>query len=142
MSTQLELFKAHREAQGKYTYFVLAAAGAGIAFALNQTKGQALEASHALVGAAVLSWALSFWSGCHYLRLTQSFLNMNGEVLRIEEGRHAQYPRHPDVVSAAHGALDKLNTKLGRWSYFQLVTLYCGALFYIAWHALDMYLRS
>jgi hypothetical protein len=35
---KLELLRAHRTAADKYTYFLLAAAGAAIGFALNQTR--------------------------------------------------------------------------------------------------------
>jgi hypothetical protein len=35
---QMEVYKQHRNAQEKYVYFLLAAAGAAIGFAVNQTK--------------------------------------------------------------------------------------------------------
>ena len=37
-----EVYKALREAQNKYTYFLLAAAGAAIALAVKQTQGTAM----------------------------------------------------------------------------------------------------
>jgi hypothetical protein len=35
---QIEIYRQHRTAQDKYIYFLLAAAGAAIAFAVNQTQ--------------------------------------------------------------------------------------------------------
>lgn len=56
-----ELYRAHRTAQDKYTYFILAAAGAAIAFALNQTHDATLSWFKLPLGAAVLCWGLSFF---------------------------------------------------------------------------------
>jgi hypothetical protein len=39
---QIEIYRQHRTAQDKYGYFLLAAAGAAIAFAVNQTQGAKL----------------------------------------------------------------------------------------------------
>ena len=40
---QNEVYRQFRTAQDKYTYFLLAAAGAGIALAVNQTQGADLS---------------------------------------------------------------------------------------------------
>lgn len=39
---RIEIFKTHRAAQEKYIYFLLAAAGAGIALIINQTHDSKL----------------------------------------------------------------------------------------------------
>ncbi len=53
-SEELEVFKALRSAQDRYDYFLMAAAGAAVAFALNQTHGEALSLSHMPLGGALL----------------------------------------------------------------------------------------
>lgn len=50
-----EVYKALREAQNKYTYFLLAAAGVAIALAVNQTQGTAVAWSQIPLAAAGLS---------------------------------------------------------------------------------------
>lgn len=49
---ELELFRQFRSVQQKNSYFLLAAAGAAMAFAMTQTKAEPLNWSHLL-------WALS-----------------------------------------------------------------------------------
>jgi hypothetical protein len=51
--TELEVYKALREAQNRYTYFLLAAAAAAISVALNQTQAATLRLSHVPLGFAV-----------------------------------------------------------------------------------------
>ena len=64
---QLEVYRTLREAQGRYTYFLLAAAGAGIALAVNETHRAELAWSQLPLGLAVLNWGSSFFCGCRYL---------------------------------------------------------------------------
>ena len=76
-SSELEIYRQQRQGQDKYVYFLLAAAGASIAFALNQTKGLALAGSQWSLGVSVACWALSFLTGCSRL-LT---IDENGQPL-------------------------------------------------------------
>ena len=57
---ELEVYRQHRVSQDKYAYFLLAAAGAAIAFSLNQTHSAALSRSHWSLAGAGLCWGLSF----------------------------------------------------------------------------------
>ncbi len=49
-----EVFRALRKSQDKYTYFLLAAAGAAIAVAVNQTQGLAIAWSQVPFALSVL----------------------------------------------------------------------------------------
>jgi len=140
------LFKEHRTAQDKYTYFLLAAVGAAVAFALTQTRDAALVRSHALLGGALALWALSFILGCRQLQYVQSNLYANGELLAVKSSLHPKVPAHPDYIRAAsEGIRDAMTTNAdraawsGRWQFRSFVA---GALLYIAWHILQMYARS
>ena len=62
------LYNAHTEGRAKYIYFLLAAAGACIAFAVNQTQVARLAWSQMPLGAAVLSWGMSFASAACIFR--------------------------------------------------------------------------
>jgi hypothetical protein len=59
-SAREEIYKATREGQDKYTYFLLAAAGAAVAFAVTQSQTATLTWSKVPLALAVLSWAFSF----------------------------------------------------------------------------------
>jgi hypothetical protein len=65
---QMEVYRALRTGQDKYTYFLLAAAGAAIALAVNQTHDAALAWSQLPLLIGVLCWALSFVFGCLHLQ--------------------------------------------------------------------------
>jgi hypothetical protein len=53
-----EVYRALREAQNRYSYFLLAAAGGGVGFAVSQTRDAALDRTHSLLGCALLAWGL------------------------------------------------------------------------------------
>lgn len=80
---QVEVYRALREAQTRYTYFLLAAAGGGIALSVSQTQGAVLSWSQSPLGGAVLAWGLSFFFGCLHLGYVVSNLYANAELLRV-----------------------------------------------------------
>lgn len=53
-----EIYRALRESQNKYTYFLLAAAGAAVALTVNQTREAHLAWSQVPLALGALSWAL------------------------------------------------------------------------------------
>jgi hypothetical protein len=142
--TTREVYRALREAQGKQTYFLLAAAGAAIAFAVNQTQNTALAFSQVPLAAAVLSWALSFFFGCRHLAYVSSTLYANLELFRVESGQHPQV-QHPQMVAAAsegiRQAIESNSERANRFGHRQFMFLVAGAVLYIVWHVLEMYLR-
>lgn len=141
MAQSTDVINTQREYQGKIVYFLLAAAGASIAFAVTQTKDATLEWRHALLGAAVLCWGVSFWSGHRYLDAVAKFLNMNADYLRVREGVHPEFPAHPQLVEALRETLGKSGAKTGQYYIWQYRLLLAGAVFYVAWHTYEMFLR-
>ncbi len=141
-----EVFRAHREAQNKYTYFLLATAGAVIALAVNQTRGAALAWSQVPLAVAVLSWGLSFFVGTRHLQYVSSTLYSNADLLRVQSGQHPELGADPRVVAAAsqgiRNAIEQNSeraNRLGRWQFRFLVM---GSVLYVVWHVLEMYLRG
>jgi hypothetical protein len=145
-NADVELFKVHRQVQEKHDYFLLAAAGAAIGFALAQTKDAHLGWDHALLGVAVLSWGLSFYAGCRRLSYVDSNLWVNAELRTIMRGEHPEVGAHPQrVAAAAEGtriAFDRNMTTGRKWGIAQFRLLIAGALAYVGWHILQMYLRG
>jgi hypothetical protein len=143
---QLEVYRALRESQGKYTYFLLAAVGAAVGFALSQTKETALCLSQIPLGIAVVLWGLSFYLGCRNISYVNSLLYANSEMLRIESGQHPEVGTHPQMVGAAsegiREAMDHNAKKANTMGNWQFSTLIAGAIFYIFWHIVEMHLRS
>jgi len=145
MDHELEVYRQHRTSQDKYTYFLLAAAGAAIALALNQTQGAPLKWSQVPLAGAVLLWGFSFFCGCRQLGYINSTLFANAELLRVQRGIHPQVGRHPDHVAAASegikSAMETNSDRANRYAHLQLRLFFSGALFYIAWHMYEMWLR-
>ncbi len=141
-----EVFKAHREAQNKYTYFLLAAAAAAIAFAVNKTSAVALARSQAPLALAVLSWGLSFFAGTRHLAYVSSTLYANVDLLRVESGQHPEVGGDPQLIAAAgqgiRSAIEWNSERANRWAHWQFRLLVAGAVLYVAWHVLEMYLRG
>lgn len=143
--TELEIYRQQRQGQDKYIYFLLAAVGASIAFALNQTKGLALTPSQWPLGAAVLCWAGSFLMGCSRLGLINDTLHANQGLVRVQKGTH-ELIEHPAEIPLASKmmkeGLEKLGRKTNRRALWQYRLLISGAALYIGWHVYEMYIRG
>lgn len=135
-----------RDAQNRYTYFLLAAAASAIAFGVTQTRTVPLVATQLPLGAAVLAWAASFYAGCMHLRYVQSTLYANHALLKVEAGTHRRVPDHPQHRQAAHEgisqAMELNNEAASRYGNWQFRLLNAGAVLYLVWHVLEMARRS
>ena len=141
-----EVYRALREAQNKYTYFLLAAAGAAMALSVNQTQGVALAWSQVSLGAGVLSWGLSFFFGLRHLGYVTSTLYANAELLRVESGQHPEFGSNPQMMAAANQgireAIKSKSDRAVRTGHLQFGFMIAGAVLYFLWHVLEMYLSS
>lgn len=142
----LEIYRQLRLSQDKYTYFLLAASGAAVALAINQTREASLSVSQVPLALAVLAWAASFYSGCRHLNWTAAILGKNFELLRVEEGTHPMAGNEPEHMQLASGVLrtileNDLNTasRLAQWQFASFIL---GAAFYISWHIGEMWMRT
>ena len=75
-----EVYQQFRTSQDKYSYFLLAAAGAAIGFALTQTQGKPLSWSQLPLALAVVCWGLSFYFGCYFIEHITSSLYANFDL--------------------------------------------------------------
>jgi hypothetical protein len=138
----LELLRAHRATKEKYIYFLLAAAGAGIGFAVNKTRDASLSWSMMPLAASVACWGLSFYFGCRQATEVAALLYENYNFLRLKSGELAEIPPHPQVVADIWGLVEKRFKNSGRYGNRQFEFLIADAVFYIGWHVLEMYLRT
>ncbi|MEQ8281668.1 MAG: hypothetical protein RIC04_02760 [Parvibaculum sp.] len=138
--TERHLIKTQQAEQLKFTYFLLASAGAAIAFALTQTHQQTLAGAHAFLGLALAMWALSFWCGCIYLRHVDVMLAANIERVRLQTRFFQQNPDRAaqmiDDVNVTFSNKKRAGIRASRWQY---ILLFAGALFFAAWRFMEMY---
>lgn len=142
----IEVYRQLRISQHKYTYFMLAAAASAVAFAVTRTQDDVLAWSMLPLAGAVISWGASFFFGCRHLDYVNSTLYANYELLRVEKGIHREAGTHPNMIAAASEGIRKAieansnrANRLGKWQ-FRMLTV--GALFYLSWHILEMYIRT
>lgn len=141
---ELEIHRALRESQNKYTYFLLAVVGAAIALVVNQTQGTSLDWSQLPLAAAVLAWALSFFFGCRNRAYVSSGLSTNVAIFDVNAGRHKLVGTNPDAIQFAlktlHEIFEDQSNKANRFANLQFRFLVAGAVLYVAWHVFEMYL--
>jgi hypothetical protein len=141
-----DIYLQHRQGQDKYTYFLLAAAASALAFAVQKTVGLPFSWSMAPLGGAAIAWGLSFYFGCKNVSWVLTALYANVGLLQLKSGTHPNQPAHPQELTAAvagvRNALDHNAEKAYFYASWQFRTLIIGGVLFIAWHVLEMYLRT
>ncbi len=144
--TANNVWKQLHEAKGRYVYFLLAAAGSGIGLAVQRTAGDHLRWSMLPLGLAVVCWGYSFFAGCRNRQHDQAHLNINAYALMMLSGDDPEAPENPlvraKVVDILKGAMKSDSDAAGKWYLRQFRFLVGGAVLYLAWHVLEMALRT
>lgn len=110
-----ELRKSHQIGQEKYIYFLLAAAGAAIGFAVQKTDGLVLTWWLLPVGIATVCWGFSFYFGCKTIIWVQTSISANYNLLMLKQGNHSEQPTQPEELAAAVvGVKSALKENIGK----------------------------
>jgi len=139
--TILELYKQQQNLNEKHTYFLLAAAGAAIGFAVQKTEGLLLSWWLAPVGLAILCWGASFFYGCKHIGACQAVISLNSDLLEVSRGTHHRQPP-PQITQAilqdTKTELDKnvRRSTVAKRAQFRL--LIEGAVLFVLWRVLEM----
>lgn len=143
---EIDIHRALRESQNKHTYFLLTVVGAAIALVVNQTQGALLNWSQLPLAAAVFAWALSFFFGCRNLSYVSSGLYTNAALFEVNDGRNKLAGTNPEAIQVARETLRAIfedqSSNANRFANLQFRTLVTGVVLYVAWHVLEMYLRT
>src|SRR5215212_2804491 len=124
-----DLIREILSGENKYIYYLLAATGACIAFAISKTEDAVLSLSHIPWAVAVLSWGLSSYCGLRILMDETVYMSRG---IRSETNLAQQF-EEPQLERA----IRKVRHKRG-----QFLFLLIGAIFFVVWHFLEMFLRS
>lgn len=145
-SDLIEIHKQHRTGQDKYTYFLLAVTASAIAFSVQKTTDLELTWSMLPLGLAVAVWGTSFYFGCKNLLWVQTSISANYSLLQLQKGVHPDQPNHPQLLEAAiTGVISALESNVknaqfyAEWQFRLLIT---GAVFFLAWHVIEMIIRT
>ena len=141
-----EIYRNLQKSQDKYIYFILAATIASIGFTITQTQNIIFSRSLIPLGISILCWGFSFFFGCRNREYYNSILYANFDLLNIQLGNHSVTDSHPQKIQAASEgimqAIQKNSDKANRLAHLQMATFILGALFYLVWHILEIYLRT
>ncbi|MCR6686073.1 hypothetical protein [Pseudoxanthomonas sp.] len=133
----IHLNRVHADGHSKYVYFLLAATGAALGYALGKLDSTPVDCTVWLGLAAIASWLLSFWLGCKHVTSIQSAIWLNAEVLQLEEGTHPNQPSSMEATAiakaAAASALEARNNRAAALFNWQFKTLALGVLLFTAW---------
>lgn len=142
---ELELFKQYKSAQDKYRYFLLAAAASAIGFAMTQTKTEILSLCHIPLGLAIVSWAVSFYSGMQFLEYAMgvtfqnhNYLSSKRELKAFVKDEHA-LSLTKKMKEGFYATTQKQGARMKIYGNLQSWLLLLGAMLYIFWHALRMH---
>jgi hypothetical protein len=115
------------EELSKYIYFLLAASGAAIAYALDQVDGKALTKDLILLVLALLTWCGSFYFGVRHLRLYRQHMIENAKALLVDETFEQMLKRLEPYVVKMEGA-----------SNLQYLLFIGGVFLYISWRVVAL----
>lgn len=146
METEIEIYRALRESQNSYIYFILGTAGAAIAFAVSQTRDASLSWFQLPLAAAVLCWGISFLLGCRNRLHYSAALQTNAALSRAQAGREPLIGDHTQAIAEGSEILRTIfkdhSDKAKQYANWQFRFLIVGAVLYVAWHVIEMYLRT
>ena len=142
----IEVYRQFQEAQRKYVYFLLAIAGAGIALSIKYTRGECISSSQIPLAIAVLLWGGSFMCGCRFLNIQASLLYSNAWFLSVKSKfvpkSMVEQLRLADLNKTFEKTFEKKSAQGEKWGRWQLNLIFVGALFFVAWHVLELCLRT
>lgn len=129
MSEELRhLNRIHAEEHSKYVYFLLAATGAALGYALQKLDGAPYNPLVWFGLASIASWLLSFLFGCRHLTAIKAAIWCNFELLKLDRSAHYQ-----PLFEAAYAAIHSNNERANFFFNWQFRLLAFGIVMFTAW---------
>ena len=141
-NTISDLQRQHQASQEKYTYFMVAVAGACIAYAIEKAIGVPLTLYLSLLALSVLCWSISFYCGCKCANTVQALIRANANLLSLYAGNHESQPDQPELLAAAiRGVRSAIDTNMNRakllndWQFRFFVI---GGVYFVGWRITEI----
>lgn len=129
MSEELRhLNRLHAEEHSKYVYFLLAATGAALGYALQKLDDSTYSPSAWLGLLAISSWLLSFLFGCKHITAIKAAIFCNYELLQIRRKSGSER-----LVEAAYAAIESVNVQANSFFNWQFRLLALGVVLFTTW---------
>lgn len=137
-----ELQKQHQASQEKYTYFMIAAAGACIAYAVEKAIGVPLTLYLSFLTLSVLCWSASFYCGCKCANTVQALIRANANLLSLNAGIHESQPKEPELLEAAirgiQRAIDTNMVHSKSYNDWQFRLFVAGGVMFVGWRITEI----
>jgi hypothetical protein len=135
-----DLYFEHLKGQAQFAYFQLGVAASAIAFAVHETKGQALSDTPWPIGLGTALWAVSFAVGCFGMQARQRGMATNLRYNEFIDAYRSDVTNHDAMeVFANAKAIAQEHVERPRIRFrWQQWTMFAGALAYIAGHVMQM----
>lgn len=144
MSDELiHLNRVHADGHSKYVYFLLAATGAALGYALQKLDDATLDWTVWLGLGAIACWLLSFLLGCKHVTTIQSAIDTNFQLLQLTNGSHPAQPSSKEELAIAWAAgkqaLTSQNDRAKSFFDWQFRLLALGAFLFTGWRVLALF---
>lgn len=149
MNNQLEVDFSNyeRELRQKKAYFLLAAAGACIGFAITQSQSKMLSGDLVFYFFAILSWGISFYLGYLHVHYAAECTSINSDYARLASGRvdavkgksNEEWVAYKEGIEEVYA---KQWHKMKRCESLQFYFFLNGSFWFIVWTALEMWRRT
>lgn len=119
-----------QDTREKYTYFLLAAAGACIRYAVEKGAGFALTWKLTPLGLSLVAWAISFWFGCRAIRRSEYGLRYNHAYLTTARSMTDKL-----APNSLMGDEARASASSSRWQFRFFVS---GGVAFVLWRLLEL----
>jgi len=133
-----DLHRFHTEGQTKYVYFLLAAAASGIGLTTSLTSESTLQLDQIPLGLAVVLWGLSFFFGARAMYKRNVMYGLNAVAIDMARKKSIS----TDENQSLYDEINDQNSKASKYVRWQFYLLVAGAIAFITWHVVKMYIRT
>jgi hypothetical protein len=137
-----DVYKVASASQERFAFFILAASASAIAFAIVRTEDQALAPWLIPVGAAIVSWALSFLAGAEHVLARHEVFFLNLQLLRVQEGTDpvagADLTKQQVIAAFIEEKANRKNGAARRLGRAQYLLFLFGAILYVIGHVMRL----
>ncbi|WP_146097337.1 hypothetical protein [Rhodoferax sp. TS-BS-61-7] len=135
---EVDLEKTHLAGRERYAYFLLAAAGAAVAFAIQKTESAILSWWISPVATAILCWGLSFFCGCKVVWWSQAILSSALNIAQAQSDKNLSEDQRRQSISDHRDALDPKLAKATLYADLQIRLLFAGGVFFCLWRVAEI----
>jgi hypothetical protein len=133
----LHLNKLHADGHSKYVYFLLAATGAALGYALQKLDTSTFNCQVLFGLAAITCWLVSLFYGCKHITTIQSAILSNSHLLQLQQGNHPMQPDSREGFEIAwkitSNSLESKNNRAQLFFRLQFWSLAIGVLLFATW---------